>query len=135
MNQIIPQASISKPINFTGALKDFEEGQLCYVTARRYQGKGPVKILLHEAQPTPEGGFGYGHSRCWGLSPGSLIAHNRDTLKAQLASRLNGQKGGRPRKNIPASGFSKIIKSVSDIPNLTHHSKKPLFGGAFLKKK
>jgi hypothetical protein len=86
-----------KPINFSGALKDFEEGQLCYVVARRYKGKGPVRLLLHEAKACGKDSFGYGHMRCWIVSPGTLMGSATSDRKAE-AARKNGKKGGRPRK-------------------------------------
>jgi len=86
-----------KPMKFSGSLKDFEDGQLCFVIARRYKGKGPVKLLLHEARAAGKDSFGYGHLRCWLVSPGSLIGSAQSEKKA-AAARRNGKKGGRPRK-------------------------------------
>lgn len=82
------------------SLKPFEEGQLCFVVIRKYQGKGVPKIIMHEAKLT-EGGFGYGAFRTWVVSPATLMGMSRSRLRAK-ASKINGAKGGRP-KLLPSS--------------------------------
>jgi hypothetical protein len=86
-----------KPIHFSGCLADFSEGRLCFVIARRYQGKGPIRLILHEAAVNPEGGFGYGHGQHWTVGPGTLMG-GIDSAKRAQAARANGKKGGRPQK-------------------------------------
>ncbi len=86
-----------KPIKFTGLLSDFKDGQLCFVVARRYQGKGPVKLILHRAFVCkPDNGFGYGHLGAYIVSPASLMGSSKSPAKT-AAARLNGVKGGRPK--------------------------------------
>lgn len=93
----------SKPIKFSGDLKAFEQGQLCYVVARRFEGKGAVKLILHEAKlgnPHPDtpgynAGYGYGCFRTWVISPGTLTGLSKSHCKAESA-RINGKLGGRP---------------------------------------
>ena len=46
---------------------NFKDGVLCFCLLRRYKGKGPIKLLLHEATPHSDG-FGYGAGRCWVVS-------------------------------------------------------------------
>jgi hypothetical protein len=77
-------------------LKPFDEGQLCFVVIRPFQGKGAPKIIMHEAKPEA-GGFGYGAFRTWVVSPATLMGMTRSNARAK-ASKINGAKGGRPRK-------------------------------------
>lgn len=76
-------------------LSEFKSGQLCYVVLRRHKGRGPLKLILHEAVPHPNG-FGYGHGKAWLVSPPHLMGCSRSPKKA-AAARLNGIKGGRPK--------------------------------------
>jgi hypothetical protein len=48
-------------------LKPFKEGVLCFVVARRYKGKGPYKLILHEARATDNSifEFTYGADSHW----------------------------------------------------------------------
>lgn len=60
-------------------LKPFETGQLCYVVYRRHKGRGPYKLLLHEADSEK---FGYGHKRCWVVEPPKMtVAQIRKALR------------------------------------------------------
>lgn len=94
-------ATLEKPIRFRGVLRDFKDGQLCFVIARRYLGKGPVKLILHKAelsrsQPGHPASFGYGAFGHWVVSPGSLLGERTDAQAR--AARINGAKSkGRPR--------------------------------------
>jgi hypothetical protein len=85
------------PVKSAGLLADFKDGQLCFVVARRYQGKGPVKLILHQADVMESGGFGYGHRGCYIVSPGTLLGASVSPKKT-IAARINGAKGGRPKK-------------------------------------
>lgn len=91
-----------RPINFTGALSDFKYGVLCQVIAVRYQGKGPVKLILHEAtiiEDDGPGSYGYGIGRHWTVSPASLMGASTSEKKA-TASRRNGKLGGAPKRKL-----------------------------------
>jgi hypothetical protein len=46
--------------------KDFQGGQLCYVVWRRFLGKGPYRLLLHEAQSNK---YSFGSKKCWTAVP------------------------------------------------------------------
>jgi hypothetical protein len=76
-------------------IKELKEGQLCVAMLRRYKGKGRVKLLLHEAKVTPDGGYGYGHGKLWVVSAGTLMGMHRSDKKAK-SSKENGKLGGRP---------------------------------------
>ncbi len=94
-------ATLEKPIRFRGVLRDFKEGQLCFVVARRYLGKGPVKLILHAAKlgggGNRQASFGYGAFGHWVVSPGSLVGEPRSAAQIR-AARINGAKSkGRPR--------------------------------------
>lgn len=91
-------ATLEKPIRFRGVLRDFKEGQLVFAIARRYLGKGPVKLILHKVElPKPNRGFGYGAFGHWVVSPGSLVGEPRSAAQIR-AARENGAKSkGRPR--------------------------------------
>lgn len=95
-NQTIPTAAKSRPIKFSGALKEFEQGVLCFVVARRYQGVGSVRLILHRAQAVGEDAFGYGADGHYVVSPGTLTGMGMSPAK-QAAARANGVKGGRPK--------------------------------------
>lgn len=93
----IPSSPIAeRPIKFSGALKDFEAGVLCFVVARRYQGKGPVRLILHVAKSEHFSFGAFGH---YLVSPGTLAAFAK-TEKKTAAARANGKKGGRPKKAV-----------------------------------
>lgn len=83
-------------MKLSGALKEFEAGVLCFVVARRYQGVGPVKLILHRAQALGPEQFGYGADGHYVVSPGTLMGMGASPAK-QAAARVNGTKGGRPR--------------------------------------
>jgi hypothetical protein len=94
----VPSSVIPKPIKFTGLLSDFDGGQLCFVVARRYRGRGPVKIIMHRAAiDVPDAGFFYGHLGHYVVSAGTLMGSSRSPAKT-AAARINGAKGGRPKK-------------------------------------
>lgn len=88
----------TRPIKFSGAPKDFDQGVLCFVVARRYQGKGPVRLIMHRAVAGPSpGSFGYGADGHYIVSPATLMGSARSDAKAAAAIR-NGRRGGRPKK-------------------------------------
>lgn len=87
-------ANPEKPIDFKGCLADFAQPVLCAVVARRYEGTGPIRLILHEAHVTPEGGFGYGHARHWNVGIGTLLGGINSESRKE-AARINGKKGGR----------------------------------------
>lgn len=94
----IPTVTVSRPINFRGALKDFKQGQLCFVVARRYLGKGSVRLILHKAELSgPNAAYGYGCFGHWIVSAGSLMGVATSDAKAKSSAK-NGRKGGRPKK-------------------------------------
>lgn len=84
----------------TTSLKEFEEGQLCYVVLRNFQGEGPLRLILHAADSTENKGFAYGAGKTWVISPGTMMGLSISERK-KMAARLNGKKGGRPPKNPP----------------------------------
>lgn len=100
-NIIIPATSKKeKPVVLRGVMKDFAGGQLCYVVARRYKGKGPVRLLLHKAKADS---FCYGAFGCYLVSPATLMGSATSDRKSN-AARKNGKLGGRPRvKHHPAN--------------------------------
>lgn len=91
---IPPCGRKEKPVVLRGIMKDFAEGQLCYVVARRYKGRGPVRLLLHKAHADS---FGYGAFGCYIVSPATLMGSSTSDKKA-AASKKNGRLGGRPKK-------------------------------------
>jgi hypothetical protein len=91
-----------KPMRLRGALKDFEEGMLCWVVARRHQGRGPVKLLLHVAVAEGRDSFAFGSFGCYVVEPGTLMGLSTSREKAAAAA-FNGRKGGRPKKEIDVS--------------------------------
>ena len=50
-------------------LEAFQEGQLCYVVLRKYQGEGEPVLILHEADAIENNSFAYGAGRHWVLKP------------------------------------------------------------------
>ena len=104
--RIIPSFFSFRPIKFSEAIKDFEKGQFCYVVARRFQGKGSVKLILYESSPVGTSWFDtlleepcgpYVYGKTWVVLPGTLSGMCRSDKKA-ASSRKNGIKGGRPAK-------------------------------------
>lgn len=95
-------------------LKPFENGQLCFVVLRNFQGKGPFRWILHEADTigcdSGSFSFGGGSGKTWVISPASMMGLSTSARK-KMSSRLNGKKGGRPKRllNIP------ILKNKEDL--------------------
>lgn len=139
-------AAPEKPIDFKGVLSDFSEGQFCFVVARRYQGTGPIRLILHEAAPTPEGGFGYGHGKHWTVGIGSLLG-GIDSERRRQAARENGKKGGKPKgrpspkHSVSTATTNKVrtepphalSKALDDLARLTPRTREPLYGGLLKK--
>jgi hypothetical protein len=90
-----PQVVKEKPMRLSGALKDFEKGVLCFVVARRYGGKGPVKLILHVAVAEGLNSYGYGAFGHYVVAPGTLMGMSTSREKREAAA-FNGRKGGRP---------------------------------------
>jgi hypothetical protein len=91
---LAPQPFKEKPMKLSGALKDFHDGMLCFVIARRYKGTGPVKMILHVAKSDS---FGYGAFGHYIIHPGTLMGMSTSREKREAAA-MNGRKGGRPKK-------------------------------------
>lgn len=95
-------ATSDEPMMLAGAIKDFEEGVLCYVVARRYRGHGPVKLILHVAVADGRDRFGYGIFGHYVVDPATLMGMSTSERKSAAAI-LNGRKGGRPKTELQIS--------------------------------
>lgn len=144
-NNVPAALTYERPISYSGALSDFQEGRLCFVKAVRYQGAGPVRIILHEATISPDGkGYSYGADRHWTIGAGTLLG-GIDSEKRRNAARQNGKKGGRKPKTeqlvnaieklaiapINPKALAQELESLvkEKVATIKAQTRTPIFGG------
>jgi len=96
----------TKLIPISGDLETFKNGLLVQAIylPEGFQGKGKPVFIFHEAfipKGSSHANYGFGGGRCWIVRPAAMMGAHHSPKKA-TSSRLNGKKGGRPKKPTPA---------------------------------
>lgn len=97
-----PSAVALGSIPSSHRLSPFEEGVLCFVVLRKYQGTGTPVLILHEAKAD---NFGYGAFRTWTTRTSATM--QRQDHAAALGS-LGGNRNTEAQRKARAANVAAI---------------------------